>query len=171
MLFGHLAKRRLLLTLLFLVLAVALLAPSAGVAGLARSATLTVASSQQSAPSSSSGNSGTIKISESPDYQPPAGQSNEPHVTCPFWVQGYGFPVGSGWLSVSVQAPAVPPQTVGQVIINNLPYTDTQQADGSFFNVPNNAVGFGAGDGFVSGGHYEVDVTDARNDKNKVFFT
>src|SRR5438132_1653773 len=111
--FGHLAKRRLLLPLLFLVLAVAQLAPLAGVAGLARAATLSVASSQQSAPSTSSGNSGTIKISESPDYQPPAGQSNEPHVSCPFWVQGYKFPVGGGTLSVSVQAPAVAPQTVG----------------------------------------------------------
>ena len=91
MFFAQLAKRRLLLTLPFLLLAMVQFAPAAGLTGHARAASL----------SSGSGNSGTIKISEDTAYQPPTGGSNEPHVTCPFWIQGYYFPGDHGTLSVT----------------------------------------------------------------------
>src|SRR5437588_5128155 len=151
MFFAQLAKRRLLLTLPFLLLAMVQFAPAAGVTGHARAASL----------SNGTGNSGTIKVSEDTAYQPPTGGSNEPHVTCPFWIQGYYFPGDHGTLSVSVQAPAVFPQTVGQVIIDKMPWSGTHHGGGYFFNLPDNNTntGFRSADGFVSGGHYELDVT------------
>ena len=171
-LFPRLAIRRFLLKLLLILPAMVPFAPPTGVVGHVWAATLAAVTAGTSPASSSSGNKGTIKIAENPAVdEPPAGGSNEPHATCPFWIQGYKFPVRSGTLSVSVQAPAVSPQTVGQVIIDKLPWSGTPQAGGYFFNMPTNAAGFGWANGFVSGGHYEVDITDALNDKNKVFFT
>ena len=44
---------------------------------------------------------GVIKISENGLFEPPSGGSNEPHVVCIFWVQGYHMEDSSGTLTIT----------------------------------------------------------------------
>lgn len=106
------------------------------------------------------GNSGDIKISDSP-LPAQGNQGNEPHVQCQFYVLGFNFAASSGIITVR----SWPPTGDGTVVLER-PYAMTSPSSSGDYQFVN-------GPYTLPAGHYKVYVTDNKGGsiaKQKVFW-
>ncbi|HUR63730.1 MAG TPA: hypothetical protein VM241_04530 [Candidatus Thermoplasmatota archaeon] len=127
-------------------------------AGFALAALATPAMATQPCPdedtSDACNNSGTVKVHTINDLGSP---SNDPHVDCPFYVEGFNMNASSGTLVIK----AWPPTGDKTVVVNDTwAMDDPDQDNHHFLNGPYT----------LPTGHYKLSVSDTLNDKHKVFW-
>jgi hypothetical protein len=98
-------------------------------------------------------NSGDVKVHTANDI---GSTTNDPHVDCPFYVEGFNMDATSGDLTIK----SWPPTGDKTVVIDSSWTADAGTPANHFLNGPYS----------LSSGHYKLFVEDSLNDKHKVFW-
>jgi hypothetical protein len=99
-------------------------------------------------------NSGDVKVHTANDIGSP---ENDPHVDCPFFVEGFNMNASSGTLVIK----SWPPTGDKSVVLSDTwTATDPDQDNHHFLNGPYS----------LPAGHYKLFVSDTQHDKHKVFW-
>ena len=104
-------------------------------------------------------NPGTIKVHDNATANPEV--SNEPHVSCDFWIEGFGMEGANGDLVFETMPPPNPPPPGTSVTPTGDSLTWTADSNGDFLN----------GAYQLPVGHYKVTANSIDDkDKSKVFW-
>lgn len=98
-------------------------------------------------------NSGDVKVHTANDIGSP---NNDPHVACPFYVEGFNMNATSGTLVIK----SWPPTGDKSVVVDTTWTADAGTPAHHFLNGPYS----------LDSGHYKLFVSDSLNDKHKVFW-
>lgn len=122
--------------------------------GLALATSVAAVKDTDGAPGNSGNNAGTVKIHETNET---GDTSNDPHVGCPFYVEGFNMEGTSGSLVIK----SWPPTGNKTVVLDDTWTADGAEPQNHFVNGPYS----------LPDGHYKLFVSDVKHDKQKVFWT
>jgi hypothetical protein len=98
-------------------------------------------------------NSGDVKVHT---FNDTGSEKNDPHVDCPFYVEGFNMDASSGTLVIK----SWPPTGDKSVVLSDTWTADAGTPANHFLNGPYS----------LPSGHYKLFVSDTQHDKHKVFW-